>query len=127
MEDVGVTAYHGAAPLMSNKTFVAAAGILAVEAYHMGMARSVVYRMGDAARKAANKLSDARDKLDGPEDVDQGIETNGRANIVPADADAKAFSRTPQQVLGIVYLTDKPGVSAGGLYPKGMNGTLRST
>jgi Ferritin-like domain len=128
MEDVGVTAYHGAAPLISNKQFLdAAAGILAVEAYHMGMARSVLYRMGDEAREAANKLSDARDKLDGPEDVDQGIEVNNKANIVPADADAKAFSRTPQQVLRIVYLTDKAGISAGGLFPKGMNGTLRST
>ena len=128
MEDVGVTAYHGAAPLISNKQFLdAAAGILAVEAYHMGMARSVLYQMGDEAREAANKLSDARDKLDGPEDIDQGIEVNDKANIVPADADAKAFSRTPQQVLRIVYLTDKTGVSAGGLFPKGMNGTLRST
>ncbi len=128
MEDVGVTAYNGAAPLISNKQFLdAAAGILAVEAYHMGMARSVLYRMGAEARAAANKLSDARDKLDGPEDVDQGIEVTGKANIVPADADAKAFSRTPQQVLRIVYLADKPGVSGGGLFPKGMNGTLRST
>src|SRR5918999_2856807 len=128
MEDVGVAAYHGAAPLISDKKFLdAAAGILAVEAYHMGMARSVLYRMGDEAREAANKLSDARDKLDGPEDVDQGIEVNNKANIVPADADAKAFSRTPQQVLRIVYLVDKPGVSSGGLFPKGMNGTLRST
>jgi hypothetical protein len=128
MEDVGVTAYHGAAPLISNKQFLdAAAGILAVEAYHMGMARSVLYRMGDEAREAANKLSDARDKLDGPQDVDQGIEVNGKANIVPADADAKAFSRTPQQVLRIVYLVDKAGVSSGGLFPKGMNGTLKST
>jgi hypothetical protein len=128
MEDVGVTAYHGAAPLISNKQFLdAAAGILAVEAYHMGMARSVLYRMGDEAREAANKLSDARDKLDGPEDIDQGIEVNGKANIVPADTDAKAFSRTPQQVLRIVYLADKAGVGSGGLFPKGMNGTLRST
>src|SRR5688500_1415238 len=128
MEDVGVTAYHGAAPLISNKQFLdAAAGILAVEAYHMGMARSVLYRMGDDAREAANKLSDARDKLDGPEDVDQGIEVNGKANIVPSDPDGIAFKRTPQQVLRIVYLSDKPGVSGGGLFPRGMNGNLRTT
>jgi hypothetical protein len=128
MEDVGVTAYHGAAPLIQNKQYLdAAAGILAVEAYHMGMARSVLYRMGDEAREAANKLSDARDKLDGPEDVDQGIKVNGKANIVPSNPDGIAFKRTPQQVLRIVYLSDKPGVSGGGLFPKGMNGTLRMT
>jgi len=128
MEDVGVTAYKGAAPLIRNKTFLeAAAGILAVEAYHMGMARSTLYRMGAAARDAANKLSDARDRLDGPEDVDQGIVMNNRANIVPSDTEGKAFSRTPQQVLRIVYLTDRAGVSSGGLFPNGMNGALRTT
>lgn len=128
MEDVGVTAYHGAAPLITSKKFLdAAAGILAVEAYHMGMVRSVLYQMGAAAREAANALSDARDKLDGNEDIDQGIVMKGKANIVPSDADGIAFSRTPQQVLRIVYLAGKAGVSSGGLYPKGMNGTLRTT
>ena len=128
MEDVGVTAYHGAAPLIQDKKNLdAAAGILAVEAYHMGMARALLYRMGADARKAANAISDARDKLDGAEDLDQGIEMGGKANIVPADKDAKAFSRTPQQVLRIVYLTDQPGKTGGGLFPKGMNGTLRTT
>jgi hypothetical protein len=128
MEDVGVTAYKGAAPLISNKTFLeAAAGILAVEAYHMGMVRSTLYRMGQDARNAANAISDARDRLDGPDDLDQGIVVNGRANIVPSDADAKAFSRTPQQVLRIVYLTDRSGVTGGGIFPNGMNGNLRTT
>jgi hypothetical protein len=137
MEDVGVTAYNGAAPLIKDKTFLqAAAGILAVEAYHMGMARSTLYRMGAEAREAANKLSNARDSLDGTSDIDQGIEatpptavspTAGRANIVPSDADAKAFTRTPQQVLNIVYLTPKKGVSGGGIFPRGMNGKIRTT
>jgi hypothetical protein len=128
MEDVGVTAYHGAAPLLKDKNNLdAAAGILAVEAYHMGMARSLLYKMGKEARQAANKLSDARDSLDGPDDKDQGIEMGGKANFVPSDPDAKAFSRTPQEVLRIVYLANKPGVSAGGLFPKGMNGALRTT
>ena len=128
MEDVGVTAYHGAAPLLVSKTNLdAAAGILAVEAYHMGMARSTLYRMGTAARNAANAISDARDRLDGPSDVDQGIVLNGHANVVPSDADGKAFSRTPQQVLKIVYLTDQAGVSRGGIFPNGMNGKIRTT
>jgi hypothetical protein len=128
MEDVGVTAYRGAAPLIVNKDFLAsAAGVLAVEAYHMGMVRSTLYRMGTAARNAANAISDARDRLDGAEDVDQGIVMNGRANIVPSDSDGRAFARTPQQVLRIVYLTDRSGVSGGGIFPNGMNGNLRTT
>ena len=127
-EDVGVTAYAGAAPLIKKKEFVeAAAGILAVEAYHMGMARSQLYLMGEQAWKAANAISDARDKVDGPEDKDQGIHVDGKANIVPSTPDAIAFRRTPQEVLHIVYLTDKTGVSKGGFYPNGMNGTLKST
>lgn len=128
MEDVGVTAYKGAAPLIVNKVFLeAAAGILAVEAYHMGMARSTLYRMGTEARRMANAISDARDSLDGPDDLDQGIEVGGRANIVPSNADGVAFSRTPQQVLRIVYGVDRAGVSGGGMFPNGMNGTLRTT
>lgn len=128
MEDVGVTAYRGAAPLIANKDFLSsAAGILAVEAYHMGMARSTLYRMGTAARNAANALSDARDRVDGAGDVDQGIVLNGKANIVPSDPDGIAFARTPQQVLRIVYLADRSGVSGGGIFPNGMNGTIRTT
>ncbi len=127
-EDVGVTAYAGAAPLLKKKEFVeAAAGILAVEAYHMGMARSQLYAMGEEAQKLANALSDARDKLDGPEDKDQGIERNGKANFVPSTPDGIAFRRTPQEVLRIVYLTEKSGADSGGFYPKGMNGAIKST
>jgi hypothetical protein len=128
MEDVGVTAYHGAVTALKTPANQdAAAGILGVEAYHMGMARSTLYRMGTAARNAANAISDARDRLDGPADLDQGIVLNGHSNFVPRDADAKVFSRTPQQVLRIVYLTDKTGVSGGGIFPNGMNGKIRMT
>jgi hypothetical protein len=128
LEDVGVTAYKGAAPLIKDKIFLeAAAGILAVESYHMGMARSVLYRMGAEARKLANAISDTRDRLDGPIDKDQGIEIDGRANIVPSDGDGIAFSRTPQEVLRIVYGTELSGISSGGMFPNGMNGKLKTT
>ena len=60
-------------------------------------------------------------------DLDQGIEVNGKANIVPSTPDAIAFRRTPQEVLHIVYLTGTAGVSKGGSYPNGMNGALKST
>jgi Ferritin-like domain len=127
-EDVGVTAYAGAATALKEKAHLeAAAGILAVEAYHMGMARSQLYEMGEEAWKAANALSDARDKLDGNGDKDQGIRVDGKANIVPSNSDGIAFTRTPQEVLHIVYLTEQSGVGKGGFYPNGMNGTLKST
>jgi hypothetical protein len=120
-EDVGVTAYHGAAPLLTNKEFLAAAaGILAVEAYHMGMVRKLLYDAGEKYRQEANRISAARDAIDGHKGLDQGIEVNGKANIVPNDDNGIAFARTPRQVLNIVYL--KPGASRGGFYPNGFNG-----
>jgi hypothetical protein len=93
----------------------------------MGMARSQFYEMGKEAWTLANALSDATDKLDGPEDKDQGIRVDGKANFVPSTPDSIAFRRTPQEVLHIVYVTEQAGATSGGFYPNGMNGTLKST
>ncbi len=127
-EDVGVTAYKGASPLVQNKTFLeAAAGILAVEAYHAGLVRTVLYAKGmatPALRTATVAISDARDSLDNAADGDQGVVgTADTSNIVPTDANGIAFSRTPGEVLNIVYLT-RESVTQGGFFPAGVNGTL---
>lgn len=128
-EDVGVTAFKGAAPLITNKTFLeAAAGILAVEAYHAAIIRTTLYRKGmqaPALIDATEKISDARDSLDGPEDRDQGVRMIGDAsNIVPLDANGLAFSRTAGEVLNIVYLT-RTAAGQGGFFPNGVNGSIR--
>lgn len=130
-EDVGVTAYKGAAPLITNKTYLeAAAGILAVEAYHAAIVRTTLYGKGiavPALRTSADKISDARDSLDGAADLDQGISPIGSAsNIVPLDSDGIAYSRTTGQVLNIAYL-NKTAVSSGGFFPSGVNGTIRTS
>lgn len=121
-EDVGVTAYKGGARLLANRDYLeAAAGILAVEAYHASNIRTTLLARGLAM--AANAISDARDSLDGNTDLDQGVTMGKSANIVPADMNGIAFSRTPQQVLNIVYLS--PSGAPGGFFPNGLNGQIR--
>lgn len=144
-EDVGVTAYKGAAPLLTNKTFLeAAAGILAVEAYHAAIVRATLYRKGIATPSlisATEAISNARDSLDGrptedlvkgiaPDD-DQGIATSMTvdgtvSNIVPLNANGIAFSRSAGQTLNIVYL-NAAAVSMGGFFPAGVNGTIKTS
>jgi len=128
-EDVGVTAYAGAAPLLSNKTYLqAAAEILAVEAYHGGLIRTVLFTKGQAMPDIityADDISAARNSLNGSKGNDVGIaeSSSGAASIVPDDSNGLAYSRSDGQVLNIVYLN--PGaVSQGGFYPSGVNGTL---
>ena len=119
-EDVGVTAYHGAAPLVHNKTVLsAAAGILAVEAYHASEVRLQLLQRGFTAE--TQKISDLRAALSGAAD-DQGILLNGAANIVPTDGNSLVFSRTTRQVLNIVY--GAPGAAFGLFFPAALIGAI---
>jgi hypothetical protein len=129
-EDVGVTAYKGAAPLITSKVFLeAAAGILAAEAYHAALVRTVLFQRGvqtPSLYTATTRISDLRDAVDNlPDDVDQGIAPIGNmSNIVPVDANGLVFSRTAGDVLNIVYLTSS-AASQGGFFPAGVNGAIR--
>lgn len=132
-EDVGVSLYKGAAPLVTSKVFLeAAAGILAAEAYHAGLVRTVLSAKGIATPSlidATEAISDARDSLDGPTDLDQGVRPTGTgnaaaSNIFPSDNNGIAFSRTVQQGLNIVYLKSGTGQTSGGFFPAGLNGPV---
>ncbi|HEX2223246.1 MAG TPA: ferritin-like domain-containing protein [Thermoanaerobaculia bacterium] len=121
-EDVDVTAYKGAAPLLSERPIVeAAAGILAVEGYHAGLIRTVLYELRE--HETTRAISNLRDQADGFGDRDQPIRLQAHANIVPTDGNGLAFSRTPQQVLSIVYLGGEPNNF--GFFPERVNGAIR--
>ncbi len=125
-EDVGVTAYNGAAPFITDRATVLqkAAGILAVEAYHSGEVRTLLYQQRDTetpfgipVSAVVQGISDLRGAVGGGKD--QGIvNEDGSANIVPTDDDAIAFARTPREVANIVYLAD--GTASGGFFPNGI-------
>ncbi len=128
-EDVGVTAYSGAAPAISSAAVLsAAAGIQAVEAYHAGIVRTLIvaadFANGNTAYETiANQVSTLRATLGG------GNETAlSKTSIVAASSsNAVGFARTPQQVLNIVYGQAGTGITSGGFFPAGINGNVKST
>jgi hypothetical protein len=128
-EDVGVTAYHGAAALLtSSANLSAAAGIMAVEAYHAGLIRTALNAIDSSGSLGlisdTNAISSLRATLAGqvapspasaydsaPDDF--GLATfsvalagaSGAVATRIADADATnaiAFSRNTSQILNIV-------------------------
>lgn len=108
-EDVGVSAYGGAAPLIQNKTILgAAARILAIEAEHTGN-----LRLHAALYQAPTITVDAIDIAPPP---------TGR-KFISGDSNGLSIIRTPGQVLNIVF-GGKANASSGGFFPNGVNGTI---
>lgn len=130
-EDVGVTAYHGAATLLSAKSpyLTPAAEIHAVEAYHAASIRSQIVAAGTSLITTANAVQTVRASLGG------GAETTlSPTTIVAADPKTSiGYKRTTDQVLHIVYGTATTsagaaaGVSSGTFFPAGLNGNIKQT
>ena len=128
-EDVGVTAYHGAAPLLTVPANLAtAAGILSVEAYHAGLIRTTINYLdptGTSIAAYTNLISTLRASLSqagllgaapsaydtNPDDFGLAtfsVSLGGSGNVTATritDADQTnviAFARNTTQVLNIV-------------------------
>jgi hypothetical protein len=157
-EDVGVTAYSGAAPLISTAGIAAgylaaAAGILAVEAYHAAYVRTVLTANAIAQGSTAypyltyaNQVSALRATLGGGMETMLTVPTGTPpftttiptpTSIVAAtSANAIAYARTTDEVLHIVYgslsntsgaTTSAAGVAKGAFFPNGLNGNITVT
>jgi Ferritin-like domain/TAT (twin-arginine translocation) pathway signal sequence len=158
-EDVGVTAYSGAAPLISTAGITAgylaaAAGILAVEAYHAAYVRTTLtagaINLGITAYPYltyANQVSALRATLGGGNETTLTVPTGTvpfTATTIPAPsaivaattANAIAYARSTDQVLHIVYgslsttsgaTAPAAGVTKGGFFPNGLNGNITVT
>lgn len=134
-EEVGVSAYTGAAKLISAPAVLdAAAGIQAAEAYHAGAIRTIL--AGNALTTsnsgnltAYNSILQLFNKLD-PNNHTTLLTTGSATSpstVVSADANAIAFARTTDQVMHIAYAT-LPGTytASGGFFPSGLNGTIKT-
>lgn len=108
-EDTGVSAYSGAATLLSGNNLQAAAQILATEALHTGNIRLKVIEAGLTLAPL--------DSLDKPPSPSQ---------FFNVDANALAIKRTTSQVLSIVFASATPGTTKGGFFPNGVNGAINT-
>jgi hypothetical protein len=139
-EDVGVTAYSGAAPALTvSANLNYAAGILAVEAYHAAYIRTTITGIAGTVVSGAqpnasllttaNQVATLRGTLGGGNETMltlPPITIAASGNYAPSSI--VGFSRTPSQVLHIVYGTGgTTGVASGGFFPNGLNGNIKTT
>ncbi len=133
-EDVGVTAYAGAASSLqttaqatansSTSYLPAAAGVLAAEGYHAGAIRGYLADIG--GNSVTDAISALRQYISGVTDKGTGGDSNPY-NVTNVDDLGTVQTRTYNQVLNIVYGATGTGVTKGLFFPNGVNGVLSST
>ncbi len=143
-EDVGVTAYVGGSDLIADGDLIeAAAGILAIEAYHAGAIRATIAEMGSRMIAAADGIARARGAAESPNNqrpnrttvntvpgpkeqlISAGEVFPGEVVISPTDPQGRSFPRPPQDVLNIVFMNPDKEARRGGFFPDGVQGVVR--
>lgn len=140
-EDVGVTAYAGAASSLTGNNVTAAAQILAVEGFHTGALRLLAIQQNAAypSNLAGYVPADGYDIKPadpgtvalagaGPTTSNGGFfatmanGTTGQTNSY----NGFAFTRTASQILAIVYGSATAGTAKGAFFPNGVNGNIKA-
>ena len=143
-EDVGVTAYAGGSDLIADDDSIeAAAGILAIEAYHAGAIRATIAEMGPRMIAAADGIARARGAAESPNNqrpnrttvntvpgpkeqlISAGEVFPGEVVISPTDPQGRSFPRPPQDVLNILFMNPDKEARRGGFFPDGVQGVVR--
>lgn len=111
-EDVGVSAYGGAAPLIQSKQILAVAARIALtEGEHTGNIRLLV-----DLHNVPTTPVDGRDILPPPSGT----------KFISVNSQALTVVRTPSQVLAILYGSSASGTNHGGFFPEGVNGAIKT-
>ena len=114
-EDIGVSAYAGAAGLLTTSAVITyAARILATEAEHVATVRTQIARLN-----IPSPVLDGADIVPPPTGSQIQYLSVNPSNGLPA-------VRTPGQVLYLAY-GNQAGVSSGGFFPTGVNGAITTS
>jgi hypothetical protein len=115
LEDIGVTAYSGAAGLLTTPGIITTAGrLLAAEAEHVGAIRMQVARL-----KIATSAMDGADFTPPPSGKAGQLLSINKSNGLPA-------TRTAAQVLFLAF-GGKANAKQGGFFPTGLNGSITTS
>ncbi len=114
-EDIGVSAYAGAAGLLTTPAIITtAARILATEAEHVSGVRTLISYLN-----FGTSAIDRADLLPPPSGNQQQVFSINKMNGLPA-------TRTPGQVLYLAF-GNKANATSGGFFPSGVNGAITTS